>query len=69
MIVSEEAAQEMLLGHRVPEEEAQHFKPTMDGPASMRNVRAAAEEEVDARPQPDEAEAQESECKHSAVAE
>ena len=82
MIVSEEAAQDMLPGQGVPEafvegaleaEEAQHFKPTMVGPASMRNPDAAAEEEVDALPEPEEAEAGESEghceCKHGAVAE
>ena len=45
----------------------------MDGPASMRNPDAAAEDEVDARPEPEEAEAGESEghceCKHETVAE
>ena len=58
-IVSEEAAQDMLPEQGVPEafvegalesEDAQHFKPTMVGPASMRNPDAAVEEEVDARP-------------------
>ena len=80
-IVSEEAAQKMLPEQGVPEafveealetQEAEHFKPTMVGPASMRNPDAAVEEEVDARQEPEETEAGESEshskCDHSAAA-
>ena len=80
-IVSEEAAQEILPEQGVPEafvegaleaQEAEHFKPTMVGPASMRNPDAAVDEEVDARQEPEEAEAGESDghsdCEHSAVA-
>ena len=53
--------------------EAEHFKPTMVGPASMRNPDAAAEEEVEARPETEDAGACESEAhcddEHDAVAE
>ena len=81
IIVSEEAAQEVLPEEGVPEafvegaleaQEAEHFKPTMVGPASMRNPDAAVEEEVNAQQEPEEAEAGESEghseCERSAVA-
>ena len=53
--------------------EAEHFKPTMLGPATMRNPDAAVEEEVEARPETEEVETGESErlCDgtHGAVAE
>ena len=81
-IVSEEVAQETLPEQGVPEafvqgaleaREAEHFKPTMVGPASMRNPDAAVEEEVEARPEAEEAGGGESEghCggEHGAVAE
>ena len=81
IIVSEEAAQDILPEEGVPEafvegalaaREAEHFKPTMVGPASMRNPDAAVEEEVNAQQEPEEAGAGESEghseCEHSAVA-
>ena len=57
--VSEKVAQESLPEQGVPEafvegaleaREAEHFKPTMLGPATMRNPDAAAEEEVEVRP-------------------
>ena len=68
--VSEKAAQELLPEQGVPEafvegaveaREAEHFKPTMLGPASMRNPDAAAEEEVEALPETEEVETSESE--------
>ena len=82
VIVSEKAAQESLPEEGVPEafvegaleaREAEHFKPTMLGPATMRNPDAAVEEEVEARPETEEVETGESEghCDgtHGAVAE
>ena len=65
-IVSQEAAQEILPEQGVPDafvelaleaHEAERFKPTMVGPASMQNPDAAVEEQVEARPETEEAEA------------
>ena len=83
VIVSEKAAQESLPEQGVPEafvegaleaREAEHFKPTMLGPATMRTPGAAAEEEVEARSETEEVESGESEAgdcdgTHGAVAE
>ena len=80
--ISEEAAKDSLPEQGVPEafvegaleaKEAEHFKPTMTGPASMRNPDAAVEEQVEARPEQADTETFESEghChgEHNAVAE
>ena len=82
VIVSEKAAQKSLPEQGVPEasveealgvREAEHFKPTILSPATMRNPGTAVEEEVEARPETEEVETGESKSHcdgtHGAVAE